>query len=150
MSASMSHAASAEPNLTPILDMVFQLITFFMLVINFKAQSMDLHLKLPILGSARPAKTGVGDTDVITLNIDPKGKLTVAGEEREISTFIKTEAAHTRSKHNIAQEGDTLPTTVVLRADQATPFRTLNSVIKTCQTAGFRKFLLKAMNKKEE
>ena len=25
----------AEPNLTPMLDMVFQLVTFFMLVINF-------------------------------------------------------------------------------------------------------------------
>ena len=30
MSASMQHSASTEPNLTPILDMVFQLITFFM------------------------------------------------------------------------------------------------------------------------
>jgi biopolymer transport protein ExbD len=37
----MSHASNAEPNLTPILDMVFQLITFFMLVINFKSAAMD-------------------------------------------------------------------------------------------------------------
>src|SRR5436190_1151310 len=43
-----------EPNLTPILDMVFQLITFFMLVINFKSASMDLSLRLPVVGSARP------------------------------------------------------------------------------------------------
>ena len=45
------------PNLTPILDMVFQLITFFMLVINFKAGQMDLSLKLPVVGSARPVDT---------------------------------------------------------------------------------------------
>ena len=44
----------AEPNLTPILDMVFQLITFFMLVINFKAAELDLSLQLPVLGSAKP------------------------------------------------------------------------------------------------
>ena len=62
MSASMSHESSAEPNLVPILDMVFQLITFFMLVLNFKAQSMDLNLQLPVLGSARPVKPGVGET----------------------------------------------------------------------------------------
>lgn len=43
-----------EPNLTPLLDLVFQLITFFMLVINFKGASLDLSLKLPVLGSARP------------------------------------------------------------------------------------------------
>ena len=41
MSASMSHGSSAEPNLTPILDMVFQLITFFMLVISFKTAAID-------------------------------------------------------------------------------------------------------------
>jgi biopolymer transport protein ExbD len=44
--------------------------------------------------------------------------------------------------------GDELPTTVVIRADRATPFKLLNGVIKTCQEAGFRKFALKAMNRK--
>ena len=44
----------AEPNLTPILDMVFQLITFFMLVMNFKAAELDLSLRLPVIGSAKP------------------------------------------------------------------------------------------------
>ena len=70
MSASMSHASSAEPNLTPILDMVFQLITFFMLVINFKAAAMDLDLKLPVVGSARPVDTQ-GQEDLL----DPEHQL---------------------------------------------------------------------------
>ncbi len=38
MSGSLATAANAEPNLTPMLDMVFQLVTFFMLVINFKSR----------------------------------------------------------------------------------------------------------------
>ncbi len=40
----MSHGdgTTAEPDWTPMLDMVFQLVTFFMLVINFKAANMDL------------------------------------------------------------------------------------------------------------
>ncbi len=53
MSGSLDSAANAEPNLTPMLDMVFQLVTFFMLVINFKTAAMDLDLKLPVVGSAR-------------------------------------------------------------------------------------------------
>ena len=56
MSGSLSHGASAEPNLTPMLDMVFQLITFFMLVINFKSAQLDMSLKLPIFGSLVPSK----------------------------------------------------------------------------------------------
>ena len=50
-------ADTAEPNLTPMLDMVFQLVTFFMLVINFQAASLDMSLKLPVVGSARPVET---------------------------------------------------------------------------------------------
>ena len=38
----------AEPNLTPLLDMVFQLITFFMLVINFSSENYDARVLTPI------------------------------------------------------------------------------------------------------
>ena len=46
--SALHSADRAEPNLVPILDMVFQLITFFMLVINFKAAETDTSLKLPV------------------------------------------------------------------------------------------------------
>ena len=62
-----------DPNLTPILDMVFQLITFFMLVINFKAAELDLSLKLPVLGSARPLPDGP-NTKILVLNVQTATK----------------------------------------------------------------------------
>ena len=61
--------AKAEPNLTPILDMVFQLITFFMLVINFKAAELDLSLQLPVLGSAKPLPETAEDMKILVLNV---------------------------------------------------------------------------------
>ncbi len=60
----------AEPNLTPILDMVFQLITFFMLVINFKAAELDLSLQLPVIGSAKPLPPDHGDMKLLVLNVN--------------------------------------------------------------------------------
>ena len=45
--------------------------------------------------------------------------------------------------------GNELPTTVVIRADRATPFGKLNRVIKACQDNGFRSFALKAKVSKE-
>ena len=48
----------AEPNLTPLLDVVFQLITFFMLVINFSNENYDARVRLPVAGSARPVEEG--------------------------------------------------------------------------------------------
>jgi len=58
----------SEPNLTPILDMVFQLITFFMLVINFKSAELDLSLQLPVLGSAKPLPDGA-KIKLLVLNV---------------------------------------------------------------------------------
>ena len=155
MSASMSSAASAEPNLTPILDMVFQLITFFMLVINFKSAAMDLDLKLPVVGSARPVDTK-GKEDLLILNINSEGKLRVYGRlitDKEVPAYIANEAQASllvarRTNANI-KLGDELPSTVVIRADKNTTFTMLNTVIAACQKNGFRNFALKAMNKVE-
>ena len=55
MSGSVGGEIKAEPNLTPLLDVVFQLITFFMLVINFSNDTYDQRVRLPVAGSARPA-----------------------------------------------------------------------------------------------
>src|SRR5882672_1843824 len=92
MSSSLSHSSSAEPNLTPILDMVFQLITFFMLVINFKSAAMDLDLKLPVVGSARPVDTQ-GQDDLLILNINSQGQLRVYGQlVSDVPMYITNEA----------------------------------------------------------
>ena len=56
MAGRMSQEVKAEPNLTPMLDMVFQLITFFMLVMKFKSAEIDFNLSLPVVGSARPVE----------------------------------------------------------------------------------------------
>jgi biopolymer transport protein ExbD len=152
MSASLSHGASAEPNLTPMLDMVFQLVTFFMLVINFKSASMDLSLKLPVVGSAQPVDNK-GQEDLLVLNVNEAGKLNVYGEPRDIDAYIAEEAraAVQAARRNDPKfkPGDDLPTNVVIRADRTTPFHLLNRVIKTCQNKGFRKFSLKAVNREE-
>ena len=148
----MSHGGGegAEPNLTPMLDMVFQLVTFFMLVINFKAASLDLSLKLPVVGSARPVDTK-GQEELLILNIDLHGKLNVYGMPKEVNSYIAGEAQASvlsaRKDHPNIKIGDELPTTVVVRADRTTPFKLLYNVIKICQDHGYRKFALKAMNK---
>jgi biopolymer transport protein ExbD len=143
----------AEPNLTPILDMVFQLITFFMLVINFKSASLDLSLRLPIVGSARPVDTQ-GLEDLLILNITRDGKLIIYGNPKDIDSYIAGEAQATllwaRKTHPDLKFGDELPSMVVIRADEATPFTLLNRVIKACQENGYRRFALMAVNKRGE
>ena len=150
MSGSMQSAASAEPNLTPMLDMVFQLITFFMLVTSFKAASLDLSLKLPVVGSARPVETQ-GEETLLILNVNKEGQLLVYSLPQDIVPYLKAEAKMARleakRKSSNFKDTDDLPSTVVVRADKDTPFGLLNLVIKTCQDNGFRKFALKATDR---
>ena len=80
MSGSPQGGAKAEPNLTPILDMVFQLITFFMLVLNFKAAELDLNLQLPVLTSAKPLpESQTKGLKLLVLNVEIATKCPVSG-----------------------------------------------------------------------
>jgi biopolymer transport protein ExbD len=143
MSRLVSTEMRAEPNLTPMLDMVFQLITFFMLVINFKSAEIDLTLKLPVVGSARPVDTQ-GQRELLVLNIDRYGDLKIYGRSvTNIESYIRNEA---QVRGNLDADEE-LATTIVIRADRATPFKMLNRVIKACQENGFRKFALKAIDR---
>jgi biopolymer transport protein ExbD len=152
MSASTSQHPKIEPNLTPILDMVFQLITFFMLVINFKGATLDLSLRLPVLGSARPLDNQ-GLNQLLVLNVDSQGRLKVYGTIQDVQSYIAAEARVDGDKLKAAGQdhkpGEELPTTVVIRADKSTPFKLLNEIITTCQKHGYRKFALNAMTRAE-
>ena len=148
--AGLHQSLKAEPNLTPILDMVFQLITFFMLVINFKAASLDTSLQLPVIGRALPP-VETGERDVLVLNITPQGKLRMYGEVRDLEPCIAQEAKMTRqtaggfsSKSGASGE---LPTTVIIRADRTTPYHFIHQVIQSCQAHGFRNFQYRVMSR---
>src|SRR6185437_16483967 len=153
MSASMSNELRAEPNLTPLLDIVFQLITFFMLVINFSRDNFDSRIKLPVAGSARPQDDAAKLNDErLVLNIDSKGHLIFNGQvlsADEATQKIKLEAQIARQNiktlRGKVEQGESLPARVVIRADRDTPFAVLFSLMNTCQTNGYQKFDLKAM-----
>lgn len=151
----MSTEMSAEPNLTPLLDVVFQLITFFMLVINFGNDNYDQRVRLPIAGSARPLDDSAQavNEDRLVLNVDRQGHLIMTGvvlspqkaidEIKHQADLVKLNLKSAGIKLNATKD---LPTTIILRADRDTDFSSLYRLITACQANGFRKFALKAMN----
>jgi biopolymer transport protein ExbD len=154
MSANLSTELKAEPNLTPLLDVVFQLITFFMLMVNFSSDNYDRRITLPFAGSARPVEDDRQvSEDRLVLNIDKDGHLLMGGEVQSLHKAVQT-IKHQADliKLNLKASGHkpdpsgSLPTTIVLRADKETAFSSLLGLIKACQSNGFRKFALKAMN----
>src|SRR5262245_65731495 len=83
----MSHGAgpggqcqqSAEPNLTPLLDLVLQLVMFFMLVATFVMEDLSDKTKLRVASQAKPLTSR--DTNITYLNVDRTGRVIVPTKE---------------------------------------------------------------------
>lgn len=133
-----SHASDkADPNLTPILDMVFQLITFFMLVISFRASDFDKALVLPVVGSAAPAEQDA-QGEYLILNLRSGGKLFVQGkEEPNVEGFLSFEAQ--KLTKALKPDSDQY-ITVVIRADRSLRCEYLMRVINACKRSGLDRF----------
>ena len=154
MSASMGTEFKAEPNLTPLLDVVFQLITFFMLVINFSSDNYDQRVRLPVADSAVPiAEEARVSEDRLVLNVDKDGHLLMGGEVQPLHKAIQTikhqadlVKLNLRALGTKPDPSGALPTTIIIRVDKDAAFSSLNSLIKACNAQGFRKFQFKAMS----
>lgn len=154
MSAQMGSEMRAEPNLTPLLDVVFQLITFFMLLINFSNDNYDARVRLPVAASAVPIEeTEQASDDRLVVNVDRDGHMISGGVAlplQKATTEIKHQADLVRL--NLKAAGikydpvKGLPTTIVLRGDKDCTFAEIYPLIVECQNQGFRKFNLKAMS----
>lgn len=138
MSGSVS-SEKCEPNLVPILDMVFQLITFFMLVINFKNTAVDRQLQLPVVGSAQPAEEEQ-QGELLVLNLRTSGEVHVRGAPLpNFEGFIGLESRRIVSANKL-NAGDPLPVTIVIRADRNVTVKNLMGVVDLCRAKGFDKF----------
>jgi biopolymer transport protein ExbD len=144
----------AEPNLTPLLDVVFQLITFFIMVTTFSSENYDQRVRLPIAGSAQPLEDEKQvSEDRLVLNVDKDGHLLINGEVQPLNVAIKTikhqadlVKLNLKAGNIKLDASGGLPTVIVLRADKDTNFSAVNDLIKACQATGFRKFAMKAMS----
>ena len=64
---------SSDPNLTPLLDLVLQLVMYFMLVANFVMDELSDKIHLPVATQAKPLTAK--DTNIMYLNVSKEGKI---------------------------------------------------------------------------
>ncbi len=144
--------AVISPNLTPMLDVVLQLITFFMMLIHFgtKVEGETLAIRLPVTSAAMP--TGDLALDRLAVAMDSQGKLMIEGEDQpldqeEAARFWSAQAKARRRglgaiKNFNAGPADLLPTIVVLRADREVSYGSVRKALVTAQNQGFAQFSL--------
>jgi biopolymer transport protein ExbD len=140
-----SDSISAEPDMTPMIDMTFQLIAFFMVLLNFGEGEQDQRIKLPSSALAKPPETASESPIVVQLT----GENTVlfAGEELPISEINRPLANERRVLE--LHERDVKNATIFIRADASAKAGIVQEVILACQKEGFEKFGLRAKNEAE-
>ena len=143
-----------EVDMTPMIDIVFQLIAFFMVITNFEQTQADERVKLPKDRLAKPPV--VKRADELTLNVgffrDKEGKKldpdpwVFFGDEKYRVNDVTQRLKEERSFY-VAVGKELTDVTVVIRADSEVPTGLVQELIKFSQENGFEKFALKATQK---
>jgi biopolymer transport protein ExbD len=136
-----SDADFAEGDMTPMIDMTFQLIAFFMVLVNFADAQQLEGITLPRSTLAKPPDVPL-ETPV-TLQIAQDGSIYYGGMQLTVENLAP---ALLRKKQVIeVTPGESMAeATVILRADFRTETGVVQEVIKVCQETGFEKFALRA------
>jgi biopolymer transport protein ExbD len=138
-----------NPNLTALLDVVLQLITFFMMLVHFgtRLEGATKAVRLPLAPAALPGTDLTFDRLAVAMNA--QGQLLVKGKslnEEAANAFWAAEAKARRGGLETLGEGatavDELPTVVILRADRAASYGAVRRTLAAAQDKGFAHFSL--------
>jgi len=112
-------------SLTPLIDVVFLLLIFFLVTSEFEEEERRLDIVLPTATSAVPM---VGKPREIVIDIDKAGVVYLRGQETSLEDLEQL------LKANVAQN----PTnqSAVIRADRGTSFQPVVSVMDICNETG--------------
>jgi biopolymer transport protein ExbD len=114
----------AELQLAPMLDVVFQLLIFFLVSFEFQRSEMDMKVSVPSAQEGADEKRARGE---IIVNVRENGEVIV-----ENQTLTQTQLREKLSA--IAKQHENQP--IRLRGDGDCKYQTIVEVIDTCQKAG--------------
>ena len=121
-----TQAEAPTLNMTPLIDIVFLLIIFFMVGTKFTEEERNIELKLPSVGQA-------GMTTVIpekkVINVYRDGSVALDGQLTTLPELIES--------LQVAQQQSQLAG-VMVRGDAEGTFQSVASVLAACRTAGIR------------
>src|SRR5262245_12473368 len=103
-----------EIDYTPMIDMTFQLIAFFMILINFADGEQDQRVQLPSSAIAKPPQVAMETP--ITIQMVRDGKIIMSGEllpdANALKPFLRNEKYVLQTKNQSEKDA-----TVIIRAD---------------------------------
>lgn len=116
-------------DLTPMIDMVFNLLIFFMVVSQFAKEDQQMNVVLPAGSEAMPLTAKPKE---IFVNIDERGRYFVGARqltEPEVGAYLRQAAADNPVNQS-----------VVIRADKRAAWDVVATAMRLCNEAGIRDY----------
>ncbi|QDU29131.1 Biopolymer transport protein ExbD [Anatilimnocola aggregata] len=111
-------------NFTPMIDVVFNLLLFFMVAARFAQEEREVPVQLPSASEARPLTATPTE---LFVNVNQVGQIFAGNREvtpAELDTYLQQAAVN-----NPANQ------TVIIRADKRVPFDHVVTVMNACNKA---------------
>lgn len=128
--------AEGSVNMTPMIDVVFQLIIFFVCTIELEKAAIDESIRLAMAPHG-PAIEEKNPLEVV-IDVDAEGKVSIAQKY-----FFTDEFLRNQLKVSVSRFGNEIP--VVIRGDIDTRHQDIRKVMDACTAAGLWKVKFSAV-----
>ena len=144
-----------KPDMTPMMDVCFQLIIFFVLIMTIAKDEDAQRVKLP-MALEPPVVEDEQLPRSVNVNIIAPAQLLGWGRTIDLQTdvgrkqfrdLMRLEAkilSDEQIEHTESGPGSRLDATVVVRVSEDVDYEVFQSVVALCQEVGFQRFQLKA------
>lgn len=122
----MDEAETPRIELTPIIDMVFLLLIFFLVATTFHQTEREMQIALPEAASSQALTVALRE---IVINVDAEGEIILNG--RNVSA-AELGATITRAVESNPEQK------VTVRGDRNTVYASIVSVLDVCRTSGIQ------------
>lgn len=121
-----------EIDMTPMIDVVFLLIVFFMIVVDLTQQDI-VKLELPVTEMGIPDKKPERNRLTVNITFDPDTQVSEIYVKRDLMNLDELKAwmhRFARLKINPKTKFSEIP--IIIRCDEKAPFRKVQEVMQLC------------------
>jgi len=127
-------------NMTPMIDVVFQMIIFFVCTIDLDKKKFDERIKLSMAPHGKAVEKK--DPRTMIVDVNAKGQIGIAQAYMDAGTF------EVMLRNAVSRYGQTMP--VLIRGDARTRHRDIRRVLDICSRVGLWKIKFAAIKDKAQ
>jgi biopolymer transport protein ExbD len=121
-----NHTTGPKIELTPLIDMVFLLLIFFLVATTFHQTEREMQIALPVASSSAPISAMMQE---LIVNVDVDGQIIVGGRK------IAADDLRSMVAGAVAQNPEQK---VTVRGDRRTAYANIVTVLDICKGAGIQ------------